>query len=116
MKSYLVLLPSAQSGNVIAVGNFVRVFGTIVKVLLLCDLVNKEPDKDAGQDALVQRGSNHVKHFVVNLVQFLQALQFFLKVRVAIVQSLRSCMWQRRGKLWLKESEVPSSSRRDAYQ
>ena len=52
-----------------------RVFGTIVQVLPLGDLVDKEPDEDAGDDALVQRGANHVKHLVVNPVQLLQTLQ-----------------------------------------
>ena len=65
----------SQSGSVIAERNFVRVFGTIVQVLPLGDLVDKEPDEDAGDDALVQRGANHVKHFIVDPVQLLQTLQ-----------------------------------------
>ena len=52
-----------------------RVLSSIVQETSLGDLVDKEPEDYAGNNALVQGVADHVKRLVVDPVHLLQALQ-----------------------------------------
>ena len=55
-----------------------RVFGAIVQVLALSELVNHEPEEDAKDDSLVKGIASHVDSLVVDAVHLLHALQVVL--------------------------------------
>ena len=65
-------------GSVVAEGCLVRVLGAVVQVSLLGELVDEEPDKDAGYDALVERAAHQVQCLVVDPVHLLHTLQVIL--------------------------------------
>ena len=65
-------------GSVVAERDIVGVFGAVVEVPVLAELVDGKPEEDAGQDPLPESTLDQVESLVVDPVQLLQTLQVVL--------------------------------------